>query len=407
MDKKHSLSVLFFMLILTGLIIIFGYIWLYDQEIVSRPAIPEHHLPNTLSKVLPPKEHTVGYTHLLYGKASLSDQEKQVLSKLIEGNRTVVNHREAYTIAMICMKHRLTWFEIKEMVTGEKVSSLGSSLSISCKSGGYTGFHFDNKGTLINAIAVESPYMLPPLESVSPGTPITLPPFPRNVDQGIVSKDLFEQHLSRLNAELKGKPVGSVLIMSPPDFSNISYDSANEAVCYTIFDVIDTPLKKVAPEYYTGLIDQLRQNKLTNANKTLAIYLLGKMKAQSTNSIETLIKLIDWKAIASDYGDKRWTLYPARDALLRIGEASVGPIVQDLPGETNALRRQLLCAVVSTFGRTNWTTAWQPKPAIEQLQQMRATEADGVRQHNIDAALDLLIDNKVDLNIGWSGYFEE
>ena len=102
-----------------------------------------------------------------------------------------------------------------------------------------------------------------------------------------------------------------------------------------------------------------------------------------------------------------WSQYPARDALLRIGEVSVGPIVQDLPGETNALRRQLLCAVVSTFGRTNWTTAWQPKPAIEQLQQMRATEADSVRHQNIDAALGLLIDNKVDLNIGWSGYFGE
>ena len=48
-----------------------------------------------------------------------------------------------------------------------------------------------------------------------------------------------------------------------------------------------------------------------------------------------------------------------------------------------------------------------PKPAIEQLQQMRATEADAVRQQNIDAALGLLIDNKVDLNIGWSGYLGE
>jgi len=305
------------------------------------------------------------------------------------------------------MKHRLTWFEIKELVAGEKVNSFGSSLSILCKSGGYIGFYFDNKGTLVKAIAVESPYMLPPLESVTPDTPITLPPFPRNVDQGMLSKDLFEQHLSRLNAELKGKSVGSVLIISPPDFSTISYDSANEVVCYTIFDVIDMPLKKVAPEYFTGLVDQLRQNKLSKANKTLAIYLLGKMKAQETNSIETLIKLIDWKAIASDYGDKRWTLYPARDALLRIGEASVGPIVQDLPGETNALRRQLLCAVVSTFGRTNWTTSWQPKPAIEQLQRLRATESEQSRQQNIDAALGLLIDNKVDLNIGWSGYFGE
>ena len=144
----------------------------------------------------------------------------------------------------------------------------------------------------------------------------------------------------------------------------------------------------------------------------MAIYLLGSIKPQDTNSIATLIDWINF-SFSVQYKDINWSdlypwsQYPARDALLRIGEASVGPIVQDLPSETNALRRQLLCAVVSTFGRTNWTTAWQPKPAIEQLQRLRSTESDPSRQQNIDAALDLLIDNKVDLNIGWPGYFGE
>ena len=343
----------------------------------------------------------------LYGMSSLSKEETQDLAKFIEDTRTIVNHREAYTIAVICMKHRLTWFEIKELVAGEKVNSAGSYLRIPCKSGGFTSFHFDNKGTLVKAIEVESPYMLPPLGAITPATPINLPPFPRITDPGGVSKEVSEQHWSRVTAEVIGKPGGSVLIISPPDFSTLSYTAANEAMYDTIEYAVNMPLKRVAPEYVDKLVDQLRRTKLSNVNKTLAIYLLGRLRPQDANSIVTLIELIDWKAASSDLRDERWSSYPARDALLRIGEASVGPIVQDLPSETNALRRQLLCAVVSTFGRTNWTTAWQPKPAIEQLQQMRATAADAVQQRNIDAALGLLIDNKVDLNIGWSGYFEE
>jgi len=41
------------------------------------------------------------------------------------------------------------------------------------------------------------------------------------------------------------------------------------------------------------------------------------------------------------------------------------------------------------------------------LQKLRAAESDPAKLHNIDAALDLLIGDKLDLNLGWSGYFLE
>jgi len=208
----------------------------------------------------------------------------------------------------------------------------------------------------------------------------------------------------------RGLPGGEVAT-SPPDFASLSYVDARTAVGVTLDDV-NGCLLHLSSEYPLNIIQQLKEKNLSDNKKALAIYLLGAIKPQDTNSIAVLVERIDFE-VKVPYSDPKWrslyswSLYPARDALLRIGEASVGPIVLDLPCETNALRRQLLCAVVSTFWRTNWTTAWQPKAAIDQLQRLRATESEQSRQQNIDAALGLLIDNKVDLNIGWSGYLGE
>ena len=231
--------------------------------------------------------------------------------------------------------------------------------------------------------------------------PVDAPPLPYR--EGIISL------LAR--DEFRKQPQALDRAAQPPDFIGSTYADALIAAGMAIYAVEEIN-RPVVPGFSSRVIDQLSNEKLGGDKKALAFYLLSEVTPRDTNSIQAAIKWIDFK-VNVPHSDPKWrnlhpwSSYPARDALLRIGEVSVGPIVQDLPGETNGLRRQLLCAVVSTFGRTNWTTAWQPKPAIEHLRQMRATETDAVRQQNIDAALGLLIDNKVDLNIGWSGYFEE
>ena len=264
--------------------------------------------------------------------------------------------------------------------------------------------YFDQTGNLGKIWYWSDEYRLPPTELITPDTPIEPPPLPDK--EHLFSKKWLQQ-------KIKGEqrlPVGFVVPV--PEFRRLAYDDAKVAVDIAIEVIVAVRGTSVVPEYSRQVAEQLRSEDLSADKKALAIYMLSKVAPRDTISIQTAIEWIDLK-VNVPYRDSDWRFlypwssYPARDALLRIGEASVGPIVQDLPGETNVLRRQLLCAVVSTFGRTNWTTAWQPRTAIDQLQRLRATESELSRRHNIDEALGLLIDNKVDLNIGWLGYLAE
>ena len=340
----------------------------------------------------------------LYGKASLSEEEKRILSMITADCEKKGFIHVAHSIGMICLKHRLTSSEIDrlfpEWVPHKRLCVCRSPFLL-------LFFNFDAQGNIVSIYYVDSgrSHSLPPLESVTTDAPIDLPPLPRK--NGFYTEAAHAIQYSRM-----WQP-GGIVVTTPPDFASLSYTDAKTAVDVTLLDMSSTiPYVRLGAEYPRKIVDQLKAKSLTDDKIALAIYLLGSIKPQDTNSIAALIERIDFKVNVS-YSDTNWlyvspwSLYPARDALLRIGEVSVGPIVQKLPGETNSLCRQLLCAVVSTFGRTNWVTAWQPKTAIDQLQRLRATESELSRRHNIDEALGLLIDNKVDLNIGWSGYWGE
>jgi hypothetical protein len=141
-------------------------------------------------------------------------------------------------------------------------------------------------------------------------------------------------------------------VTNPSDFSILSYDKASAAVDSEDDLIVWRKIKKICPEYIANLVNEIRQRQLNADNKVLAIYLLGELRPSDTNSIEVLIENIDLKATRFDHllktriSIQRWGEYPAEEALIKIGQPVVIPILNDLPSETNQLRRKLMCDVL-------------------------------------------------------------
>ena len=123
--------------------------------------------------------------HLLYGKASLSKEEKQILNRPFEDYRNHDYRRKAYKIAMICLKHRLSFSEVKEMVqepggvrvhpdTGESALHYRFSLNWD----GWLIFEFDSNGNHTGVCFKNRPYPLPPIGFITCDTPVEAPPLP-------------------------------------------------------------------------------------------------------------------------------------------------------------------------------------------------------------------------------------
>jgi len=134
----------------------------------------------------------------------------------------------------------------------------------------------------------------------------------------------------------------------PPDFSKMSYGEMDAAIGSEANLIVAERTKKEGPEYIADLVHQLQYGNLTDEKRVLIIYFLGVLHASDTNSIEALIRFIDLKATIFDPKTdiQRWGLYPAEEALIKIGKPVVNPILDHLPNETNQLRRQLMCDVL-------------------------------------------------------------
>ena len=138
---------------------------------------------------------------------------------------------------------------------------------------------------------------------------------------------------------------------NPPDFEKLSYDELSVKVDVEA-DTINMEFKKTCPEYISNLVNQIQSEKLSDDKKILAIYFLGELRPTNSLSIETLINYIDLKAdplahINKNRIDvKRWGLYPAEEALIKVGEPAVNLISNHLDNEVNDLRRQLMCEVL-------------------------------------------------------------
>ncbi|HEX4122039.1 MAG TPA: hypothetical protein VH619_15580 [Verrucomicrobiae bacterium] len=141
-------------------------------------------------------------------------------------------------------------------------------------------------------------------------------------------------------------------VPQPPDFTKLPYDKASQAVDDQLGVILYLHATAPGPEYFGNLDSQLQYGHLNNGSKVLAIYLLGSLRTLDLQSINILIENIDFKAEKFDRLLKtrisviRWGLYPAQEALIKIGKPTIAPISNHLPIETNELRRRLLCDVL-------------------------------------------------------------
>jgi hypothetical protein len=163
-------------------------------------------------------------------------------------------------------------------------------------------------------------------------------------------------------------------LTNPPDFGKITYDEADRLVR-------SEHRKVVCTEYITNLVFQLQSGELKSDNKVLAIYLLGCLRPQDTNSIEVLVMNIDFQASVFDLAGSfpRWGKYPAEDALIKIGASTVEPLLSHLANKNTNLRRRLMCEVLKKV---------EAKDAAEkQIDQRIQSESDLTRQANFKLAL--------------------
>jgi hypothetical protein len=184
-----------------------------------------------------------------------------------------------------------------------------------------------------------------------------------------------------LRVAAQNSAMNSDCTTNPPDFSKLSYEAASDAVNFENDSILSTHEKKICPEYITNLANEIQQGNISDEKRVLGIWLLGSLRPNDTNSVEVLIKYIDLRASRFDPKTRirRWGDYPAEEALIKIGEPTVNPLLSYLPNEINGLRRHLMCEVLRRVeGKEN---------AQGQIKQRLAAESDLTRQANLKAAL--------------------
>jgi len=131
-----------------------------------------------------------------------------------------------------------------------------------------------------------------------------------------------------------------------------------------------------------NIMAQLRQDGLKNESKVYAVYLLGQLKA--AQAVTVLLENIDLKASKVDPkgGIGRWGVYPAQEALSKIGQPAVNMILDKLPTERDELRRKLMCSVIADVEGKDFGTM---------LVKLRSDqEQDPVRKGHLELALKIL-----------------
>jgi hypothetical protein len=130
------------------------------------------------------------------------------------------------------------------------------------------------------------------------------------------------------------------------------------------------------------LIGQFQQGIPSNEGKVYAIYLLGELRARE--GVATLIENINLKAAHVDDkgGIGRWGMYPAEEALSKIGRPAVNMILDLLPTENDDTRRQLMCMVIADV---------EGKDLGRMILKQRVdAESDRTRKTSLEKAMKLL-----------------
>jgi len=176
---------------------------------------------------------------------------------------------------------------------------------------------------------------------------------------------------------------------NPPDWGAMSYREADEASSKEA-NLICIGWKNICPEYITNLVSQLRDGRLDNDRKVLAVWLLGelwlfsKVQPSDTMSIEVLIEYVDLRATKFDPNMRvaRWGDYPAQEALkYKVRKRAANPVLQKLAGETNDLRRYLMCDVLRS------KLVLGQAAALDQLKHRIHAEPDPLKRANLQLAL--------------------
>lgn len=172
-------------------------------------------------------------------------------------------------------------------------------------------------------------------------------------------------------------------ILAPPDFGNLSYEDGGGAVDHVVEAVVRGKWMRLESGYVTNLVYQLRKESLPAEKKVLIIYLLGELRASDRDSLEALIKYIDLKTRPdpkpSGEFSMRWGPVPAREALVKIGNPTVVPILNHLPNDVDPIRRSLMCTVLKQIEGK--------ETATRQIKQKFSDESDPGRKANLELAL--------------------
>jgi len=135
-------------------------------------------------------------------------------------------------------------------------------------------------------------------------------------------------------------------------------------------------------ELVARLVEEIRQSDFPPDSKLCAIYLLGQLRPKDINATQVLVDNIDFVAQQQDrrLNIARWGMYPAEEALGKIGMPAVEVILDIyLPKESNQLRLNLMCAVLQdVLGKEIGVTI---------VKQRLDKELDPLRKTNIELAL--------------------
>ncbi len=115
-------------------------------------------------------------------------------------------------------------------------------------------------------------------------------------------------------------------------------DSSSDAANLIVSDYSDL---------VAGLVQQIKDEKGGSPDGKLhAIYVLGELRAAAATL--PLISLIATEAIYQDMKSKRarWGQYPAAEALVKIGNPVIQPVLNQLAQEPDQKRKDLLCSVI-------------------------------------------------------------
>ncbi|MCP4250651.1 MAG: hypothetical protein GY778_26720 [bacterium] len=140
-----------------------------------------------------------------------------------------------------------------------------------------------------------------------------------------------------------------------------------------------------AVESHMGLMVDLRseleRDGLADEGKVYAIYLAGELRA--VPCVTDLVERIDFKAPFVDpkIAHGRWGMYPAQEALVKIGQPAVNMILDVLPDEADPARRDLMCRVLADVDG--------PDVAQFILERVHAAESDQRKERNLQAALSI------------------